>query len=346
MSSWSKKKVFLVLIILCIASHLFAGGAREEASAPDQEIMSLRIQAQQPGTAYYNYAAILSRLLDEEFPSGSQIEVIPRGGSVTNPTLVNQGDAEVGFSASYSLAMAYRGDPSMYEGRGPHTNLTGITGALSVSHVWVVARKSYVDRTGFSTLEEMFSGAPRDWPRVGMKPQGSIVIPITDTILSTVDVSVDDLRAANKLLQGQPSQVGEMLRDNRVDLYFECVPVNHAGMTEVTLTNDLVFIELSQEAKDALAEDGLFVQTAPSGAYRGLTKDYPTPSIGNNLFAHKDASEEMIYLLTKTLVERREEFLADDASIAGWDPQQHMQPQYVTLPLHPGAKRYYDERGW
>jgi hypothetical protein len=335
---WNKKILTVLSVIFISAlfiSTLIIGGF----AVSEQEPMNLWFVAQQPGTSFYSYAIVMSRLMSEEFPPNSKIEVIPRGGSVSNPTIVNEGGADIGLTQAYTATLASRGE-IMYEEKGPHENIRAVTGALDVAYVWVLARKSYIERTGFKTLEDIFTA--EDVPRVGMKPVGSVVLPIADTILSTVGTSLDGLRDANRLYNAQPSQIGEMLRDGRLDVYFESTPLNHPGLTEVTLTNDMVFIPLNQEAQDLLLRDGMTMKIAPAGSYKGMDEDYNTPGTGNCIIASKDAEDDMIYLLTKTLVERKEELVEENAALSAWNPEEYL----TTIPLHPGAKRYYDERGW
>ena len=133
-----------------------------------------------------------------------------------------------------------------------------------------------------------------------------------------------------------------MLRDGRLDIYFESTPLNHPGLSEVTLTNEMVFIPVPQKAQELLLEDGMTMKIAPAGSYKGMDENYKTPGTGNCIVANKDASDEMIYLFTKTLVESREELIKENAALSAWNPEEYL----TVIPLHPGAKQYYDERGW
>ncbi len=192
-----KKNLLTVLTIIFISALFISSSLIMSFAASEQEPMNMWFVAQQPGTSFYSYAMVMSRLMSEEFPPNSKIEVIPRGGSVSNPTILNEGGADIALTQAYTATLASKGTV-MYEGRGPATNIRGVTGALDTAYVWALAKKSYVERTGFTTLEEMFSA--EELPRVGMKPMGSVVIPIADTILGTVGTSTDELRATNKLM--------------------------------------------------------------------------------------------------------------------------------------------------
>ena len=310
----------------------------------NEDPVQIKIQAQQPGSSYYSYATTLSGLLNKNLPENSVVQIIPRGGSTSNPTLLNAGKADVAFGLSFTTKLAYVGDKEVYGNRGPHKNILSITGGMHDSYTLVMARKSYLEETGYNSLEEAF--ASDDLPTVGMKPQGSVVIPIADILLSTLGTSVSQLRDSGKLVQARPSQLGEMMRDNRIDIYFENVPTNHAGVTEVSLTNELVFLPLPQAALDKLASKGMFTTSLAKDSYKGMNSDYQTAATSMVIMANKSVPDDVIYQFTKTLVEGRDIMIKENAALSHWDPKKGMDIKYTAIPLHPGAERYYKELGW
>ena len=179
-----------------------------------------------------------------------------------------------------------------------------------------------------------------------MKPPGSIVPPIFAQLFKLAGKELDDYRKEGKLIQVQPSQVGEMLRDGRVDVYLESVPPQHPSVTEIALTNDLVFIPIPAKIIDEMNSFGMFPGVMEKGSYNGVAEDYPTTCTGNNIIAWKGADEEMVYLLTKALIERRDEFIEENPQCRTWDPEKDHDRTGIVVPLHPGAERYYKERGW
>jgi TRAP transporter TAXI family solute receptor len=157
--------------------------------------------------------------------------------------------------------------------------------------------------------------------------------------------SLDDYQSAGKLIQIQPSQIGEMMRDGRVDVYFECTTLNHPSVTEIALTNDLVFLPLPDKVIQDMKAIGMTPIVMKAGGYRGLDADYPSSATGNNIIAFKDAPEEAVYQLTRAIIERRAEFVEDNPQLRTWDPVND-RGTGTTVPLHPGAERYYREIGW
>lgn len=307
--------------------------------------VELTIAAQQPGTGPYGFATSISKFLNDVLPPNSAIDVIPRGAAVVNPTTVDQGKADIGFSTSNATKWAWDGLPEVYGERGRHENIRCVTiQDLTVSYVVLVARKDYVDKTGYDTLEKLLNA--KDLPRIAMKPPGSEGPPFFKQMMALMGKDIEEYRRTSNLLQVPQSQIGEMLRDGRVDAYFDITTLQHPSFTEITLTNDLVYYPIPDDIAKQLTVFGLYMNKMPAGSYRGMDIDYATMSAGNNIIAHKDTPEDIIYLLVKTMDERRDEFVDDNPQIRTWDQAKNHDRGAYDVPLHPGAERYYREKGW
>ncbi len=332
-----KRGLLLLGLLCCFALTLSAA-----------EPVTFTIVAQPPGTGPYNYAATMAKFMNDALPAGSTVNVVPRGGSMANPTTLDMGRADAAIAGGASTRWAWDGNPEVYEKYGKHPNIRLVTmGNLTVNFVFAVARKEYVERTGNDTLEKLLNA--KEMPRIAIKPPGSDVPPQFSEILRLMGKDLEDYKKAGRLIQIQPSQIGEMMRDGRVDAYFEATTLQHPSVTEIALTNDLIFLPISAEVVEKLSNIGLNPVTMKAGSYRGLDEDYHTAAAGNNVIAYSGASEESIYLLTKALIERRDEFIEENPQLRTWVPEQDLEIYKKgnnPVPLHPGAARYYKEIGW
>jgi uncharacterized protein len=80
-----------------------------------------------------------------------------------------------------------------------------------------------------------------------------------------------------------------------------------------------------------------------AGIYRSLTKDYPTIGLYNFAVAHKDLSEDLVYQIIKTTFEHHAE-LVKAHPVARETVPENIE-RNTLFPLHPGALRYYREKG-
>ena len=65
-----------------------------------------------------------------------------------------------------------------------------------------------------------------------------------------------------------------------------------------------------------------------------------------NLIVHKDMPDATAYAITKAVIENRDAIVSENKAMEGFVAKDAWRPENVGIPLHPGAVRYYRERGW
>jgi hypothetical protein len=282
-------------------------------------------------------------VLQPALPAGSSIEVIARGGGIGNPVVVNEGKAQLAIANTSTSNWAWNGEQEIYKGK-KHQNIRGLLGGLN--EVWIVAMltEDYIKKTGNDTLEKALLG---DKPlRVIMKPAGSTVPPVVRMALEAIGTSFDKLKAkGGSLTQVDVSQIPQLMRDGRADLYFESASPGHPATQEVSLTVDVRFVDMPDKAIQVMAQNGLKVSPMPQ-FFKGQKGPVKSVDFGTNLIAHKDMSEDLAYRITKAICENRDALVAEHKAMSGFVAKDAGKPDNVGIPLHPGAIKYYQEKGW
>ena len=62
--------------------------------------------------------------------------------------------------------------------------------------------------------------------------------------------------------------------------------------------------------------------------------------------SHQSLPDDVAYLVTKTVVENKAELVKAHQAFGDFTPEEAWKPENNGIPLHPGAARYYGERGW
>lgn len=307
-------------------------------TAPAQDI---RIGAMREGTAWYVFAATLEQLI-EPILGANTVEVIARGGGVANPMVVQAGRAEVALSNTATAVWAFNGHPA-YEGASA-PDIRALVGGLNSVYVGVMARQSFIDEMGTSDLGEILaSGQP---VRILMKPAGSSAVPTAAMILEALGSSFEAVRSnGGDIVQVGAPQIPAVIRDGSVDLYIDTMIPGHPTITEVALTNDMAYLDLPQAALDALAANGL-----TTGNWGPWFEGQDAPTSGGNLgtvlIANASLDDETAYQITRALIENAAAMGEAHAAWRRFNPETAWRPEQVGIPLHPGAERYYRERGW
>ncbi len=302
----------------------------------------LTIGAMAPGTSWYVFAATLAQLLEERLPPDWDAEVIARGGAISNPTLVERGQATIAIAQVATAVWAWKGHAA-FRGR-KHSRIRALAGGLNSVWITAVVTEDYISRTGNDTLEKaLLSGDP---PRIIMKPPGSVVPIVADMIFAALGISRDELRArGGAIIQVSAGQIPELIRDGRADLYFESAIRGHPALTEVATLTPVRSLDLPDRVLEALARNGLEPSVLPAW-FKGQTGPTKAVDCGTVLIARDDLPDEMAYLITRTICENRETMARAHKAWGGFDPAKGGRPEATGIPLHPGAERYYKERGW
>ncbi|MBL3597774.1 TAXI family TRAP transporter solute-binding subunit [Rhodovulum sulfidophilum] len=306
--------------------------------------VDLRLITMEPGGSWYSYGSTFSEIIQgSEGENELNVEVLPRGGGMTNPVAVSQGAADLGFVSASAAIWARDGIGEEFEGREAN-NARAIVGGLQLAYTTIAVRRDYVEKSGLTTFDEMV--ASDNPPRFVLKPAGSQVPILANYMFEALGSSLEDMRGRGAITQISTAQIAQMLRDGTADVYIENAPVGQATMSEVTLTTPMVFVPASDTVLDHMSELGAPAANMPEGSYPGQEGAYRTSMTPTILIANADMDEEIAYQLTRALVEQREKIAEAFPALAGWDPEKGAQPDQAVIELHPGAARYYRERGW
>ena len=338
------KTILKLLSVLTMGLVVFLSPTATAASL--EKPFTLRIGAQAPGLTFYGYSMTIAKLVEQYGPPGSKVEVFPRGGSMSNPTTLDQGRCELAFCETLPAMWAWTGLDDVYGTHGPHKNIRFLTpGRLNNTYWTIAARREYVQKTGFDNFEKMLLA--KTPPRIVMKPQGSMVPPMFAGFARSVGKTFDELKAAGSAIQVPQAQFSEMLRDGRVDVYVDNVPPGHPGFVEIDMTNDLVWVPPTERMLKYMNENmSGMIGEIPKGTYASIDKNVPTIVGGQCLLVHKDVPDEVAYFLAKLLVENKAILGDENGSLRDWDPETMHDTLNLAMPIHPGAAKYYKEKGW
>jgi TRAP transporter TAXI family solute receptor len=243
------------------------------------------------------------------------------------------GAVDFGAVAIQFLRNAYRGT-GMYAKDKPRTNLRLIANIQDPSYVLVAARAE----TGITDLSQI---RQKRWPvRILTAGIGSD----SALILAHFGLSRQVVEAAGGHMGSAPED-----RTN-----FDIAIGGGGGMTtapewriwtEISQKFDLNFIQLPDDLLAKLAQDGEQERgIIPAGLYRGIERPIPTVvRTGTAIYGRSDTPDDFAYVVAKAM--------DDQQQLLQW---RHLNFSYnvhtvwngFEVPLHPGAARYYKEKGY
>jgi uncharacterized protein len=220
-----------------------------------------------------------------------------------------------------------------FEGAGPWEDLRAVF-SLHPEPFTLVARQG----SGIESFSDLAG------QRVNIGAPGSGTQSSMDVILDAMGMSRSDFSLASEL---RPDEHGSALCDNQIDAFFYGVGHPSANIADPTTTCQAQLVPIEGEAIDGLIEEFPYYAIAeiPGGMYANNEDATPTFGVLAALATSVDTPEEAVYGLVRAVFENFDAFKALHPAL-GILTEENMIVDGLSAPLHPGAERYYQERGW
>lgn len=254
------------------------------------------------------------------------------GGGVANVNGLRSGEFNFGIMQSDHQYKAMKGLPP-FEQQGAMDDIRAVFSLQS--EVFTVLARREANIKGLDGLKGK---------RVNIGNPGSGQRDTFEEIMKVMgwDKSVFALAAELK-----PAEQASALGDNNIDAMSYFVGHPNGAIQEATTTVDAVLVPITgPEIDKLLAEKSYYTKAeVPGGLYRG--NDSATPSIGGKavLSTTAQVDADVVYQLVKSVFENIERFQRLHPAFKDLKPEEMIKVG-LTAPLHEGAKRYYQERGW
>jgi hypothetical protein len=167
----------------------------------------------------------------------------------------------------------------------------------------------------------------------------------TEELINGHGWSMDKFGQTSELTSTEQSSA---LCDGKIDAYGYTIGVPNAGVSVATDGCDAYIVDLSDDpvAKKLVDENPYYAwATIPAGTYKTTDKDVTTFGVKATFVSSASVPEDVVYAVTKAVFENLETFQKLHPAFANLDPKD-MISDGNSAPLHPGAEKYYKEKGW
>jgi uncharacterized protein len=275
---------------------------------------------------YYPLGVALSKVFSDKV-KGSRPSVQATKASVENLTLLQQGKGEIGFTLGDSLAMGWAGDEEAGF-RSKLDKLRGVT-AIYPNYIQVVASKE----SGIKTLADLKGkrlsvGAPKSGTELNAR-----------AILQGAGLTYKDLGKVEYLPFGESV---ELMKNRQLDATLQSAGLGVSSIRDLATSVPIVVVEIPAAVVDKVGSPYVKVSIPPN-TYEGQTEAVPTAAVVNYLVTHSGVKDETVYQMTKAIYESLPDLAA--AHAAARDIKLESALSGMPVPMHPGAQRYFDEKG-
>ena len=287
------------------------------------------------GSSWYRIAAAISERTNRAF-AGQPITAVPGAGGVSNPARVGLLPGDIGLTFIPFLRAAYRGEAPY---RRSFPDLRHVATLLRNKLHLIVSQSLPI-----ASLADIKSQRLR--VRIGTGPPGSGEEFLLRESLAVSGISYDDIRSWGGRVEYLGSgERADLFRDYHVDLItFHAVDPSSLA-TELLLGRPARLLSVPDEVREGLGERwSVRSLTIAAGTYPTQETEVQTVGLEFGFFATADVSPELIYQLVRTTAENKEYLETVHAGFKVWEPLDML--HNLDVPRHPGAQRYYRERGW
>jgi TRAP transporter TAXI family solute receptor len=313
------------------------------ATAAAQDVRFFRIGTGGTAGTYYPVGGAIANAISN--PPGSRpceqggscgvpglvATAVASNGSVANVNAIQSGALESGFAQSDVAAWAFSGT-GVFEGKPKVETLRAIANLYPES-VHLVARKG----SGIRSVADLRGR------RVSLDEPGSGTLVDARLILAAFGMTEKDIRAEYL----KPNQAGDRIKDGALDAFFFVGGYPAGAVSELAASGaGIDLISLAGPEIDRLrAQHKFFAEdTIPEGTYKGAGA-VRTISVGALWVTSARQPDELVYDITRALWNANTRKLLDSGHVKGRMIHERSALDSIGIPLHPGAQRYYREKG-
>ncbi|MDY4525517.1 MAG: TAXI family TRAP transporter solute-binding subunit [Treponema sp.] len=279
------------------------------------------------GGTYYPFGGAIANIWNTKVEN-MNVTAQATGASAENLRLINKGEAEYAIVQNDVMDYAYNGT-DLFAGEKLANIMT--IGTLYPEVVQIAVSKD----SGIKSVAD-FKGK-----RISVGDAGSGVEFNAKQIMEGYGLTFDDIKKSNLSFK----ESAEGIQNGTLDGCFVTAGVPNAALQELAFTAGLTLVPVDGEAAKKICEKyGYYTQTTiPGGTYKGTDDDTPALAIKATLAVNSKLDEQTVYEMTKALFENLNELATAHAK--GKEVSAKAAVTGVSVPFHPGAKKYFKEIG-
>ncbi|WP_284140228.1 MULTISPECIES: TAXI family TRAP transporter solute-binding subunit [unclassified Virgibacillus] len=325
-----KKKNFMLSFAMLLVLSLFLAACGSDdkddaAKGGDKGDKPEFLQLLTGGTSgtYYPLGGQMAKIISDE--TGIETTAATSNASADNVIALSKGEAELAFVQTDVVANAIEGK-NAFEGKKVDNVLA--LGSLYPETIQIVTTAD----SGIGSVEDLKG------KKVSVGAPGSGTYINAEQILEVHGMTMDDIDAQN--LDFGESTGG--IQDGNIAAAFITAGTPTGAVEGLSATEDVRIVPIAQDKVDELVNKYPYyaADTVKKGTYK-LPEDVNTVAVLAMLAVTDELSEDVVYDITKAIYDNTDkiehgkgEFITLESALDG-----------IGIDLHPGAKKYFDEKG-
>ncbi len=283
------------------------------------------------GTAgtYYPLGGAMSQIINKVVKDVN-VSVQSTGASVANIRMMQNGEVDLALIQTDTADYAWNGT-EMFKDDGKLQNFK-VMASLYPELIQVVVRaESGIDSIADLKGKKVSVGAPGSGTEANARQ-----------ILEIYGLTYQDLSQVQYLSFAESA---EAFKDRHIDAFFVTAGIPNAGIQDTATMHKIKILDIPDDMYEKLHDKyGFYGQALiPAGCYINQTDLIRTVAVQAVLVVRADLDAGMVYEMTAALFDNLPELATSHAK--GKEMSLKGALTGVSTPLHPGAEKYFKEKG-
>jgi TRAP transporter TAXI family solute receptor len=327
--------------IVLLAATVAVLAAAQPASA---QPYNLTIAGYSPGGLVSTAGAGLDKALNAAFP-GSTVTYQTGSGGLANAMLLEQKKVPLGFVSDTELQVVINGRPPFKQAiKDLRLLFHPYSAGSRFQATHFLANKDWADKNGIKSVADIAAKKPA--MRIAVNRPGNLDGDVSISTMAAYDFSLDDIKKwGGQVVRAASQEMTSLMLDRRLDVVSFGISINHPRIREMANGLELVMLPITEQVAKKVADNmGGKTCTIKANEYKFLSADSSSICVGLNTLVRADMDDKLAYNITKGIVENLDKYKAAHRLLAQAVTVESFTERGL-VPYHPGAEKYYREKG-
>ena len=307
------------------SSSASASASSASASASAASGSGLRFVTGGESGTYYAFGSVIAQHATNN--AGIAVTALVGNGSQANVLDLEDGNAELAFCQSDVMAYAYNGT-NLFDGQPVEVFST--VAALYDEQVQIV-----------TCNPDIKTVADLKGKNVSIGAAGSGVYFNAIDVLGAYDLTESDINPTYQSF----GDSADSLKDGKIDAAFIVAGAPTTAITDLSTSKQAYLVSIEADKIDKLLADSPYYSkaTIKAGTYKGIDEDVTTVAVGAVILAADKVSADDVYAFVADIFDNAASLTDSHAKYGEVSIEKGA--SITAVPYHPGAAKYFEEKG-
>ena len=306
---------------------------------------NLTLSGASPGGLWSRIGGGIDAAIAKAYP-GSTVTYQTSSGGLANIPLVSRGKVPMGLATDGELNAAVKGAKPFKKAIDNVRILFRVyTPASRFQQSFFAVTKSFADKHGIKSFGDIVS---KKLPiRIAINRRGNMDADVGEAAMTLLGASKANIKSwGGQVVHAASKEIVSLVSDRRLDVVNFGISFNHPRVREIAKNVSPVLLSYGQNVASKVADQfGGEVCAVKPGEYKWTPNGAKSVCIGAVIVANANMDTKLAYNITKAMVEQIETFKNKSHRLIKKTATSKVLSQKGNAPHHPGAIKYYKEKG-